>query len=156
MGDNLYDRLRDAEESLAAWCEQLNAKWKEAEELLRSFQVSQPVWVCFKTETFAPDDPKYPDDGLLERCFEYHVGFVKHDKIWVICLSIMESGDPDSATVKPVTECSLQDRVAAMKALPQLLEAMVKHAEESAATIEEAIGAASEALAPFKRPKRGP
>lgn len=144
MSDNLGARLRNAKESLAAWYERLNAQWVDAEKTLRSFNVPKGVWVAFKDETDETADGKHWRD--FERC----LAFMKRDGEWRICYSFGEVGDPDSHSLRPILDCSLEVRMLALDGLPKLLQAIVDEAETESAKLEGALGAAAESLASFK------
>ena len=157
MSDNLGARLRNAKDSLSAWYERLNAQWADAEKTLRTFNLSQSVWTCFKGESWESEGGARTNDVFsppYTRDFEHCLGFLKHGGEWRICYSLGEVGDPDSHSPRPILECSLESRTLALEGLPKLLEEIVKEAEAESAKLESALGAAAESLASFKAAMR--
>lgn len=146
MAANLGARLRDAQEALASWYDQLNGIWKSAENELRAIHLSQPAWVCFRAETWESPDGNPAFDREIEHCLAY----VKVDGDWRLCYSLAESGDPESHSPKPVLDCSLKQRKIALQGLSFLLERIVEQTEAEAAEIEIALGASAEALSHFR------
>jgi hypothetical protein len=155
MGSDLPARHRDAKDILPTWMVKLNDQWAHAEERLRSLALPDPVWVAVKQETIKPDDPRKEDDPAYERDIDHSLGYTKVEGQWRICYCVFDTSDhPDSADVRPISECSMQQRIDAAHALPKLFEEAVKAVERKAEEVEAAVGAIAEALAPFKRPNK--
>jgi hypothetical protein len=139
---SLKERAREAQESTRSWYEQLNHELQEAEAVFASMNLPTNFGITIKSV----EHEWGPQVTTIDHCLWY----MKHDNRWCFCYQWVRDGDPEDATTKPVLECTAQERIDALRSVPQLLERAVQEAERVASQIEQALGAAREALAPFK------
>jgi len=136
----LDQRAEKARKELFARYDQLNALWEKAEERLTRYHVPIPVQstLIYYDEQYNPD----PDTGALCFC----LGLQKIKGKWRICYGEYYSMQQHDADWRPITECSAEIRVDAVRQLPRLEMAVVESAEKFIPSVDSAIQALTEAL----------
>jgi len=147
---SLDERSRRTAEALAPRYDQLNRLWAQAETRLKAMQVPRYVWVVYKREDVEPEDaysPRYCE------C----LGLVKFRGEWRLCLGQFvrdeynaHPSDTDQPTNwKPVSDCSVEERVEAAPYIAVLREAIVESAEHYISKVDEAVAHLTNALEHF-------
>jgi hypothetical protein len=140
---SLNQRAEKARKELFARYDQLNALWEKAEERLTRFHVPtavQTISVDYCDEDGNPDSD--PDSGALGFC----LGLQKIKGKWRICYGEYYSPNQREADWQPITECSAEIRVDAVRLLPHLEMAVVESAEKFIPRVDSAIQSLTEAL----------
>jgi hypothetical protein len=144
---NLDDRSRRTAEALAPRYEQLNQLWAEAESRLKAMQVPRYAWVICKHVPIDPED-QYSADYC--DC----LGLVKYRGEWRLCSGscVLDDfhpqlpGTEQPTNWRPISDCTVEERVEAAPHLGKLREAIVVSAEHYVAKVDEAIAQLTTAL----------
>jgi hypothetical protein len=130
----LSERAEKARSALFSRYDQLNDLWLQAEKELAKIHIPQDAEFCYQSH----EDCGYPGERLRD-----YIGVRKIKGKWRICLGFHSRGDdvPDEIHDHwtPITDCSADDRVWAVKYLPQLWEAVVESAERFIPKVDDAI-----------------
>jgi hypothetical protein len=114
--------------------DQIELLWNEAEEDLKRFRVPHSV-------DYVYDEEDYQGGNICPRA--YFLGWMRYGKGWRICCGYRaEHLDNDryyELDYKPVTECTLDTRVAMMHHYKALREKVVATAEGAVPQLDEAI-----------------
>jgi len=136
----LNERAEKARTVLFSRYDQLNDLWLQAEKELAKIHIPRSAEFCYQ---------HYDDCGYPGECLRDYIGVRKIKGKWRICLGSYERGDiPDEIHDHwtPITDCSADARVWAVRYLPQLWEAVVKSAESFIPEVDEAIDKLRKAL----------
>ncbi len=126
----LDERAQNARDTLFKRYDVLNALWLQAEEQLTAFHVPRPASYAY----LEYDDPDSPLAMIHER-----LGLQKIRGKWRICHGLDYDVWPDREQWTPITECSAEIRVRAVRYVQDLRKAIVDDAERFIPQVEEAI-----------------
>ena len=128
-----------ARQTLQEFYEQLDRKWREAEELLLALSVPAPVTQPIRTAE--PESPRAPR-------YRHELGFIKHYGRWGLCYGVCSEDDPRDQYWTSIHRCSIEQRVEAAQAFPALRDHVLHAAERYTDTVAQALSALSGSLAP--------
>jgi hypothetical protein len=128
-----------ARQTLEEFYEQLDRKWREAEDLLLSLRVPAPV-----TQTIRTAEPEFPRASR----YRHKLGFLKHYGRWGLCYGVCAEDDPQDQYWTSIHRCSIEQRVQAAQAFPALRDQMLQAAERYTDTVAQALSLLSGSLAP--------
>lgn len=132
---------------VAAYLDELNGLWKQAEEELAAMRVSVPVEVEVKSDEYGAyaDNAKEPDWRETQ-----YLGWRKLEKDWRLCVGILRDhsdGEKPKCEWKPLAESPKEYRIDLAEYYPKL-KAKVKEARQklvpqaaaAIATLKKALG----------------
>lgn len=131
-------RESHARQTLQEFYEQLDRKWREAEELLLSLSVPAPVTQPIRTAE--PEFPRAPR-------YRHELGFIKHYGRWGLCYGVCSEDDSQDQYWTSIHRCSIEQRVEAAQAFPALRDQMLQAAERYTETVANALSVLSGSLA---------
>ncbi|MGV3608928.1 MAG: hypothetical protein ACO1RA_21165 [Planctomycetaceae bacterium] len=137
---SIDERCREVNQTLAALYKNLNDTWEQIEKKLRTLVPPREVWFAYHK---ADDDPRSGHGG----CYCFCLGLIKYRGDWRICRGMYyepQEGEPESW--KPIVECSVSERVEAVKHVDGLRDAILDSAERSVPTVTMAIAELAKAL----------
>ena len=126
-------------QTLQEFYEQLDRKWREAEELLLSLSVPAPV-----TQTIRTAEPEFPRAPRSR----HELGFIRHYGRWGLCYGVCSEDDPHDQYWTSIHRCSIEQRVEAAQAFPALRDQILDAAERYTDTVAQALSVLSGSLSP--------
>jgi hypothetical protein len=148
MDKSLESRLQQADQNFHQWCDQVNRLWVEAEAKVLAINPGRPVVTIIKVDEPADEDPP----GSVAAV--HLLGLFKIQGNWRLGYGL----GPEEVEYwehpyswKPITECSLEQRLEAAKALESLMKNLIEAREERTSKAEVAAGALAEALSRLRR-----
>ena len=120
-------------EALKGRYDEIEALWNKAEEDLKRFRIPHAVEHCY----FSDYDHSYP--------IHHALWWTRYGKEWRICheqrtaYSEVDDKHPDECDCKPITECSLNLRLAMISEFENLRRKVIEAAEKAVPTLDEAI-----------------
>jgi len=125
--NELDERSRNADKSLAQRYDQLTQLWVDAEKRLKALKVAHDVSVTYNHSEGFPDDWEL----LL---------VTKYQGQWRLCHAFDCDGQEEGPThVQPIVECPAEIRVNAVPQLRRLHQRIVESKEEFVSKVDEAI-----------------
>jgi hypothetical protein len=132
---------------LVAAYDELNALWKQAEEQLAAMRVS--VWVEVELPVIRGGGAGSSDFHEWDERDSLCWG--KPDKEWRLCISTTRTYNIDNREdewgIRPVAECSMEDRIKLVQHFPALKAKMVEARQKLIPVVADAIAALKNALA---------
>lgn len=127
------ERKKQVVQALDQRFKPLNKLWEEAEAYLREIPIPADVSISYDPE---PEDPYRPNEFQIRQ----NLGFVRSKGGWRIChCETNDAFDALGFDWKPISESTLDVRVAAIPQIDRLREAVLKKAEEVVPKLDEAI-----------------
>jgi len=127
-------------ETLTGLYDKLNQGWVAIEEKLRSMLPPREAWVSYASWD---EDYRDPEAGSIHAC----IGLVKYRGNWRICHGrYNDMHEPGPGSWKPIVECSVEERVAAVKSVDKLREEILNQAEKSIPKVNDAAAELAKAL----------
>jgi hypothetical protein len=121
--------------------DQLNTLWAEVEEKLRNTQPPRLAFVRYNEEDMFDNEP----GG--HSCWEL-LGLVRCRGEWRLCHAYGNDIENDAQpTWKPLIECTVDERVAAVDQVALLREAIIESADRYTSEVESAVSKLSEVVA---------
>jgi hypothetical protein len=130
---------------LAYDCDQLNTLWAAAEKQLASLRVPRQCEVLFNEDV---NSGGFYFDVLT---------FTKHNGDWRICFGTKfdpHGAEPAEYRVKPIAECTLDDRVRATEHFSKLRDALVAAKADFLPSLSAAVETLRDALYPMSKNPR--
>ena len=127
---NLFTRLEELSIQLNESSDALSESIKRLEARLASLRLGVSVWLEEPIETYM-----YQDD-----CFKVFFGYAKVNGTW--CLALHDDsndviGDPeDDARLQPLQQASRENRIRALRHIPELIKALEVAAEAELKTVQ--------------------
>ncbi len=127
------NRKQQAAAALNVRYKELNKLWEQAEASLKELPIPVDVHFVYKS---VDADPERPNEAQVH----YHLGFCRSKGGWRIC---MDTSHDNFAHLDfdwtPISECSVDVRLEAVKHLATLREKVLKAAEDCVPTLDKAI-----------------
>lgn len=136
--DALDEQNKVIKEKMNGKLEQINALWDEIENKLVHMQKPRTVAYTYYTDDM--DQSRVPID--------YNFGIAKVGGKWRLCMSVEEASG-DILSCRPISDCTMEERVNAVRHLPGLKKTIVESGEKFLEQMDEATRGLENFLAEF-------
>jgi hypothetical protein len=143
---NVFHRLEDLSAKLNATSDTITQALKDVEARLATLRLGIEVWL---------DTPLREDEWEGET-ITTRLGYAKANGSWHLVtvdnFNLHENGNPGLDLPKPLQQASRENRIEALKRLPELLEALEKKGKEQLHQIQKTLGHLSVAIEDLAEP----
>lgn len=101
----------------------LGEKWIKVADRLKQLALPREVWVIY-------------EEGVTSKCC---FGLLKFKGKWCVCHGHIYAGEVEPAEWRPVTECSIDERIDCVGHLELLRQAIISKGKESVIEVDQAV-----------------